>query len=66
MHLNEGCSKATWGGCGMHIDSVLKGIDETDRCPGWMDHSCPFAKGACRSRSVSDIEISSKEECAIM
>ena len=29
------CGKATWAGCGMHIQSALAGIKEDDRCPNW-------------------------------
>ena len=30
-----GCSKFTWQGCGLHIASALKGVEESDRCNGW-------------------------------
>ncbi|MGW4895578.1 hypothetical protein ACWEQL_25410 [Kitasatospora sp. NPDC004240] len=26
------CGKATYKGCGMHVDQVLAGIPRTDRC----------------------------------
>ncbi|KAG1656113.1 hypothetical protein FOA52_010295 [Chlamydomonas sp. UWO 241] len=26
------CGKASWGGCGMHIDNALKGVPMQDRC----------------------------------
>ncbi|EQC38395.1 hypothetical protein SDRG_04106 [Saprolegnia diclina VS20] len=26
------CQKPTWSGCGMHIESALRGVDEADRC----------------------------------
>ncbi|EQC32947.1 hypothetical protein SDRG_09476 [Saprolegnia diclina VS20] len=29
------CQKATWQGCGQHIDSALAGVADADRCPGW-------------------------------
>ncbi len=29
------CGKATWCGCGMHIESVLRNVKEQDRCPNW-------------------------------
>ena len=29
------CGKATWKGCGQHIDSALAGTSEADRCMGW-------------------------------
>ncbi|KDO31064.1 hypothetical protein SPRG_19591 [Saprolegnia parasitica CBS 223.65] len=29
------CQKATWQGCGQHIQSALQGVPEAERCPGW-------------------------------
>jgi hypothetical protein len=29
------CNKATWAGCGMHVDAALQGVKEEDRCPNW-------------------------------
>ena len=40
------CGKATWTGCGMHIDSALNGVAETDRCPGWKLGKCITAVGS--------------------
>ena len=28
------CGKTTWAGCGMHVDQVLAGVAESDRCAG--------------------------------
>jgi len=28
----EICKKATWSGCGEHIEEALKGVAEADRC----------------------------------
>ena len=28
------CGKTTWGGCGQHVDSVLRGVPAGDRCQG--------------------------------
>lgn len=28
------CGKFTWAGCGTHIEQVLAGIPEQDRCQG--------------------------------
>lgn len=28
------CGKATWAGCGMHVQQVMAGILRADRCPG--------------------------------
>ena len=38
------CSKATWAGCGMHIDSALNGVAVEQRCAGWETGKCPQAK----------------------
>ena len=34
------CNKATWAGCGMHIDSALAGVAEGERCTGWRTGKC--------------------------
>ena len=34
------CGKATWAGCGQHIESALNGVPEADRCPGWKTGHC--------------------------
>jgi hypothetical protein len=34
------CGKATWVGCGEHVDKVLKGVAIEDRCRGWRDGIC--------------------------
>lgn len=26
------CSKTTWGGCGSHVDSVMRSVAPSDRC----------------------------------
>lgn len=28
------CGKTTWAGCGMHVDQVMAGVPQSDRCPG--------------------------------
>jgi len=28
------CGKATWVGCGQHVNQVLAGVSASDRCPG--------------------------------
>lgn len=28
------CGKATWEGCGQHIEEALAGVAEADRCSG--------------------------------
>ena len=29
------CGLYTWAGCGQHIDSALRGVPMTHRCPQW-------------------------------
>jgi hypothetical protein len=29
------CGKATWAGCGRHVESALRGVRDEDRCPNW-------------------------------
>lgn len=31
------CGKTTWAGCGQHVDTVMRGVPQTDRCPGHAD-----------------------------
>lgn len=26
------CGKTSWGGCGLHVDSVMRSVDASDRC----------------------------------
>lgn len=28
------CGKTTWAGCGMHVDQVLAGVPQSQRCEG--------------------------------
>ena len=28
------CGKASWKGCGMHVEQVLAGVPRSARCPG--------------------------------
>jgi hypothetical protein len=28
------CGKATWAGCGQHVDMVMRGIPKSARCEG--------------------------------
>ncbi len=30
----ETCGKATWAGCGQHVEQALAGVAAADRCPG--------------------------------
>lgn len=31
----KSCGKATWMGCGLHVDDALRGIKEDDLCTNW-------------------------------
>jgi hypothetical protein len=35
------CGKATWSGCGMHADQVLRGVAAAERCSGHPKESGP-------------------------
>ena len=48
------CSKATWSGCGLHIDSALSGVDLTDRCLGWKTGVCQLAEGNTKTDDDDD------------
>ena len=28
------CGKASWSGCGQHVDQVMAGVPRSQRCPG--------------------------------
>lgn len=28
------CGKASWSGCGQHVDQVMRGVSKADRCQG--------------------------------
>ena len=34
------CQKATWVGCGLHIESALQNVPLNDRCAGWKTGVC--------------------------
>ena len=40
------CHKATWQGCGKHIESALHGVPMYDRCQGWPTGKCSGAAGS--------------------
>ncbi len=31
------CGKTTWAGCGQHVDQVMAGVPQPERCPGHAD-----------------------------
>jgi len=35
------CGKATWAGCGQHIDEALAGVPAAQRCPGHETQAAP-------------------------
>jgi hypothetical protein len=36
------CGKTTWAGCGLHIDQVMAGVPQAQRCAG---HVSPAKQG---------------------
>ena len=47
------CGKATWAGCGNHVDSVMAGVPQAQRCscdPGVRNSREEGSKGAGRRR----------------
>ncbi|SDT19652.1 hypothetical protein [Jiangella sp. DSM 45060] len=32
--LCKTCGRTTWRGCGLHVQQVMAGIPEEERCPG--------------------------------
>ena len=44
------CGKATFAGCGMHVEQVLAGVPQSDRCAGHSVKSEPRDGQAKRSR----------------
>ncbi|MDQ3266228.1 MAG: hypothetical protein M3Y59_21695 [Myxococcota bacterium] len=40
------CSKVTWSGCGAHVDSVMRGVPQEDRC------TCAAASSAAPQASA--------------
>jgi hypothetical protein len=43
------CGKATYRGCGMHVEQVLAGVPKSERCQG----DCTPAKGPSSSGFLS-------------
>ncbi|WP_171013086.1 hypothetical protein [Microbacterium sp. 2FI] len=35
------CGKATWAGCGQHVEQALAGVPRSARCPGHADEPAP-------------------------
>jgi len=44
------CSKATWAGCGDHVEEALAGIPDEDRCPGHGSDGATSAVGGFLGR----------------
>ncbi len=42
------CGKPSWGGCGMHIESALRGVPVEARCPGWRSGKCAPSQAASK------------------
>lgn len=39
------CGKATWSGCGQHVDSVMRGIPKSQQCQGHANEPKPAKSG---------------------
>lgn len=39
------CGKTTWAGCGAHVDQVLAGVPQSQRCSCSKDQPAPKAGG---------------------
>jgi hypothetical protein len=39
------CGRATWAGCGRHVEQALSGVPTAERCPG---HARPEKPGLLR------------------
>lgn len=37
------CGKTTWAGCGQHVNEVMRGVPNAQRCSGH-EHDVPAAK----------------------
>jgi len=48
------CGKTTWGGCGMHVDSVMKDVKEEDRCKCKENKAAAGGAGGGWSGAVRD------------
>lgn len=38
------CGKATWRGCGRHVDQVMRGVPKSQRCAGHEGEPGLFAR----------------------
>ncbi len=45
------CGKATWGGCGAHVEQALRGVPESERCQGHSKDAQP--KGSAQQAPAS-------------
>lgn len=39
------CGRTTWAGCGMHVDQVLAGVPQAQRCQGHSQAEMSSGKG---------------------
>ena len=35
------CGKKTWAGCGQHVDQVMRGVPQSQRCEGHENETRP-------------------------
>ncbi len=45
------CGKVSWSGCGMHVDQVMAGVPQRDRCAGHDDEPRPSLLDRIRGRA---------------
>lgn len=38
------CGKASWRGCGAHVEQVLRGVPKSQRCQGHADEAGPLRR----------------------
>jgi hypothetical protein len=43
------CQLTTWAGCGAHVEQVLAGVPQSQRCQGHADENSSAALGGVRS-----------------
>jgi hypothetical protein len=41
----KACGKASWAGCGQHVDQVMRGIPKNDRCSCTAEQKAAANKG---------------------
>ena len=50
------CHKATWAGCGMHIQAAMQGVPMGERCAGWQTGRCNVCKPVVKTPKTNICE----------